>query len=238
MVPWSNEIIITAIVLGSFIFIIAGIIIFAVISERKRDEAFKKLSIRQGFHLTLKKYPLEKIEANLDLFTKGYSKKVRRMIEGSYGKMNWKIFDYYYIVGAGKSSSQISTTVFLVGKNDLNLPHFYISHENFLTRVGTVFSGKDIDFENHPIFSDKYYLFGKDESAIKKFFNDSKLKYFENNDFTKMNFSGKKEIKLRNFVIEANGKYAAFYNHSRQIPPEYIYDMMNKCKEIIGFLNK
>lgn len=89
-----------------------------------------------------------------------------------------RIFDYKYTIHAGNSHKTYRQTVFFVQSKRLALPHFWMKPETFFHKIGQWLGIKDIDFIEHPEFSDQYYLKGKDEEYIRATMNDDVLRFF------------------------------------------------------------
>ncbi|MFM7329462.1 MAG: hypothetical protein ACKO3B_12085, partial [Bacteroidota bacterium] len=65
---------------------------------------------------------------------------------------------------------------------DLNLPDFALEPEGLWSKFAELTIGKDIDFGDQPGFSRKYYLRGRDESAIRSFFTPELRSFLENRE--------------------------------------------------------
>ena len=53
--------------------------------------------------------------------------------------------------------------------------------DKFFDRVLAVYD-RDINFENHPVFSNKYHLTGESSSKLKSFFTSELILFFENQE--------------------------------------------------------
>jgi MFS superfamily sulfate permease-like transporter len=94
-----------------------------------------------------------------------------------YGKI--EISDITLTEGAGMVQTDTSMTVLVVSDLDLLVPNFALEPEHLWSKLSELAFGKDIDFNNHPVFSEKYYLRGDDESGIRTFFHEGLLGYLE-----------------------------------------------------------
>ena len=63
------------------------------------------------------------------------------------------------------------------------IPQFTLDREGFLERVYAFAGFKDIPFKEHSDFSKRFFLLGEDEAAIKAFFNDDLIHFFESNPY-------------------------------------------------------
>lgn len=114
-----------------------------------------------------------------ELFSQGSSRRLFNLLRGEARNVELSIFDYQYTTGSGKNSSTHKQTVLLMRSPSLMLPEFTLRPENFLHRIASLFGFRDINFEDHPDFSGKYLLRGKDEEAIRALFTSDRLLFFE-----------------------------------------------------------
>jgi MFS superfamily sulfate permease-like transporter len=97
-----------------------------------------------------------------------------------FGKM--EISDITLTEGAGQAKSDTHITVVHVSDLESAIPDFALEPEQLWTKISELTYGKDIDFQDHPDFSRKYYLRGEDESAIRRFFTEKVISYLESHD--------------------------------------------------------
>ena len=62
-------------------------------------------------------------------------------------------------------------------------PNFTLDKEGLFEYLYHFAGFHDIDIESHPDFSRRFYLQGKDKSAIKNFFSDDLVLFFESNEY-------------------------------------------------------
>ena len=79
----------------------------------------------------------------------------------------------------GSQAGRHQTVTFI--KGGVALPRFVLRPESMADRLIDRFKGVDIDFESHPRFSQAYQLEAEDEAAVRAFFSDTLLNYFEEN---------------------------------------------------------
>jgi MFS superfamily sulfate permease-like transporter len=70
-------------------------------------------------------------------------------------------------------------TIALIVFRHLKLPHFSLETETLFDKIFEIAGYDDIDFPDYPEFSKRYLLKGKDADAIRRFFTDAMLKWFE-----------------------------------------------------------
>lgn len=84
--------------------------------------------------------------------------------------------------GARQSQQEWQMTIVQVSDIAMPIPDFALEPEGLWTKLFESLDGKDIDFDNRPVFSKKYYLRGSNESAIRNFFSDDLLEFLENRE--------------------------------------------------------
>ncbi len=84
--------------------------------------------------------------------------------------------------GALQDKKETHITIFHVSELNQLIPDFALEPEGLWSKLFEGVSGKDIDFDNHPEFSKKYYLRGSDESQIRNFFTEALIQFLENRE--------------------------------------------------------
>lgn len=115
------------------------------------------------------------------LFRKGTSKRISNVLrkEDPLHESDIRIFDYQYTIQANNARVTHKQTVFFVHSKHLVLPQFLMAPENFFHKIGSLLGlQKDIDFEEHPDFSNNYFLQGEDEDFIRASLGDNVLHFF------------------------------------------------------------
>ncbi|MBC8351242.1 MAG: hypothetical protein H8E66_04615 [Planctomycetes bacterium] len=116
--------------------------------------------------------------ATFQLFNSGHSRRMKNVIIGKTELASIAIFDYRYTTGGGKNQSTHNQTVVTMESESLALPNFTMRPEHLFDRVGSALGFQDIDFDDHPQFSQSFVLKGKDEAAIREFFDPQILDFF------------------------------------------------------------
>jgi len=62
-------------------------------------------------------------------------------------------------------------------KLSIKLPDFYLRPENISDKIAAKFGFNDIDIEQYPEFSKKYYLLGKNKAEVLSFFTPERINY-------------------------------------------------------------
>jgi len=186
-----------------FFFIALGsaIVIWAILSARKRTQELTQLAPTLGFTFMGKAWhgpvldPLHKTSL-LQRTRGGFS----NVMVGSAGNLQTIVFDYTY--RAGKNTTTQTLACFT---HDRPLPPFVLKPEGLLDRLGDAFVHNDIDFDSNPVFSERYTLKSPDEQATRRLFTPTLLTSMEQLPFA------------IGWIIEANGSNLFIYRHGRTV---------------------
>lgn len=160
---------------------------------------------------------------DFQLFRTGRSKRISNVIhkKDDWLDMETYIFDYRFLKGKGKHRSQRNQTVFFVQSKKMGLPHFLMKPETFFHRIGAYLGMQDIDFEEFPVFSERYLLRGEDEDYIRATMNEEILKFFSIE---------------RNWSLEGVNYYLILYSKNRLLAPKKIEHFYQKGMELYEML--
>jgi MFS superfamily sulfate permease-like transporter len=97
-------------------------------------------------------------------------------------KQNIKIefFDVFFSKGIRMSEQNKFLSAFLITGFTEIIPDFSLTQENFISKVLQTVGYHDINFNDYPLFSEKFLLKGEEESQIRKFFTKTLIHFFEN----------------------------------------------------------
>lgn len=101
------------------------------------------------------------------------------VLMGVMNGRNVLVSDQIYSTGSGKHRTTHEKTLAAIELREANLPFMCLYPEGFFDKVFDGFTKYDIDFPNHPDFSQKYVLYGKNEMQIRTFFDDRILAFYE-----------------------------------------------------------
>ena len=162
--------------------LIGGLIYFGVQQQKKRTLAMQAAAEALGWRFEAK--PAFAVVPGLerfDLFNQGHSRQTRNLMAGEKDGHRVAVFDYTYVVGAGKSQSIYRQTVLHVHAPELALPGFVLRPEHIFHKIGEMFGYRDIDLEVDPDFSGRYLLRGQDETAIRAAFDPMVREFYDRN---------------------------------------------------------
>ncbi|MBC8375163.1 MAG: hypothetical protein H8E26_03890 [FCB group bacterium] len=201
----DDPIIIALIVAGS-IAVIAAIVMLVRYYEKKRTEALRTAAAEM--RLEFSRLPDPQLLPSLrafPLFSQGHSKKAFNVMSGMADEIEITMFDYSYTTGGGKNQHTHNQTVVLLKSSLLDIPPFSLKPQNVFHSIGKAFGYQDINFDSHPIFSEKYLLRSTDELVIREFFTAAILEYFE---------------QRHGLSTEAGGDRLIFFRASKKVKPE------------------
>jgi len=115
------------------------------------------------------------------------------------------------------------TASFFFFKTDKPVPVFVLDRENFVTSIYHLAGLHDINFEEFPDFSKRFYLNGTDEKAIREFFSPELVFFFESHPF---------------YHIESNGTHLMIKGKDRTASIQEIKRMLAFTQELRSLLLK
>lgn len=197
--------IIILIVVGSIV-LVAGIILLVRHFEKKRTEALQAAA--KSMQLDFSRLPEPQLLPSLSafpLFSHGHSRKAFNVMTGMADEIEITLFDYRYTTGGGKNQHTHHQTVVLLESDILQAPPFSLKPQNVFHNIGKKFGFQDIDFDSHPVFSEKYLLRSGDEVAVREVFTSDILEYYEQRP---------------GLSTEAGGNRLIFFRASKKVKPE------------------
>ena len=216
----KDELIFTIIGIVFLIIFVGSLILIFLRVGKKRTEQFALISAE----LKLNFFPkgttslFERLKP-FHLFSKGWSRKIKNLMEGEANKVELAIFDYQYTTHGGQHPQTHRQSLLFIRSPKLNLPDFSLRPENVFHKIGSAFGDKDIDFETHPIFSKSYLLRGDNEAAIRGLFNNKLLNFIQSQ---------------QKISIEGSGDQLIFYRNKNRVKPEEVESFMEEGFQVFG----
>ena len=125
--------------------------------------------------------------------------------------------------GARQSQNEIQITILQVSETDITVPDFALEPEGLFSVLFEGVSGKDIDFDNHPVFSKKYYLRGLNENQVRNLFTEPIIQFLENRE---------------EMHIECHRNRLIFYKKRDLLEPSEILYISKFAEEFVSILQK
>ncbi|WP_242130965.1 SulP family inorganic anion transporter [Aestuariivivens marinum] len=110
--------------------------------------------------------------------------------EISYRDKTICLFDIEFSEGEFIAKEVIHATMLHINLKN-NIPEFTLDREGFLEKMYAFAGFKDIPFEDHADFSKRFYLLGDNEEAIRDFFSNDLIHFFESNPYYHVESNGK-----------------------------------------------
>jgi len=124
--------------------------------------------------------------------------------------------------GAGIAQQDSQVTVILLSELQFVIPDFSLEPEHLWTKLSEFSFGKDIDFKTHPSFSKKYYLRGEDEFAVREFFSEECIRFFESHE---------------NIHMESHRNKLLVYNKKETLEANEIDEILVFIKAFVKMIN-
>ena len=210
----KDELIFKIIIIVFLFFIVGSSILIFWRMGMIRTEQFALISAKLKLNFFPKGSPslFERLKP-FHLFSKGWSRKIKNLMEGEANKVELAIFDYQYTTHGGQHPQTHRQSLLFIRSPKLNLPDFSLRPENVFHKIGSAFGDKDIDFETHPIFSKSYLLRGDNEAAIRGLFNNELLNFIQSQ---------------QKISIEGSSDQLIFYRHKNRVKPEEVESFMEE----------
>ena len=139
----------------------------------RRTAAFQELAEGRRYRFSDSSNEWNGLAGHLRLFQQGHSKRLYNVLHGKQDASEVMLADYEYVTGSGRNRSKYTVTVCVVRTPGLTLPKFYLRPQRAIyDRLGKLFGGRDLDFEDDPEFSKAFVLQGEPaEAAVRKLFS-------------------------------------------------------------------
>ena len=142
----------------------------------KRQNSIEKISTEMHW-----KYDAFSDQEMKELPTFGYFKNRRlKKVSNVLSNGDCTIFDIQFSEGEMIAKQVIKATMLHI-HSEKDIPFFTLDKEGIFEYILDFAGYKDIDIDNHPDFSKRFYLSGKNEEKIRKFFTDELVLFFESN---------------------------------------------------------
>jgi hypothetical protein len=126
--------------------------------ETKRRSTMTQFAVAHQFELD-SFGQLHAMIRGFSLFSKGHSHELTSVMRAQRGDLMVAVGDFTYVTGSGKHRTVHKQTFCLAQKPNVKRATFFIRRESLiLDKLGKVFGGKDINFEEDEAFSKAYVL--------------------------------------------------------------------------------
>jgi hypothetical protein len=185
-------------------------------NTKKRKEQLSQMAFSLGMSYHEKdEWGMLALLKDFALFKKGFGRKIFNVMSKKQGLLEEKVnmMDYQYTVSTGKSAVTFVQTVFFIQSKRLALPQMLLKPENFFHKIGAWLGMQDIDFVEHPEFSNKFLLQGEDEQRIRLTMDEEIMRFF---------------LVEKKWCMESIGYYLVFYRAGKLVEPAHIKSLFEK----------
>jgi carbonic anhydrase len=135
---------------------------------------------------------------------------------------NSKLFDIEFSEGEFIAKEVVRTSMLHIDLNE-TIPVFSLDRETMMDKVYAIAGFKDINFDAHPDFSKRFHLIGEHVEAIKMFFTNELIHFFESNPY---------------YYIESNGTSLLIFSKQRLASTKEIKALLNFGKRLKVVISK
>jgi carbonic anhydrase len=211
-------------------YLIIGIVGFSIVlvvvimgisyqAEKARRAALQQLAITLSFRFNpTGSGELLNYLPDFPIYSRGHTKKIKNQLDGKYRDCQVSFFDYTYVIGYGKSRHSYRQSIVAVRSEQAAFPKFSLGPESFFNTLGKIFGAKDINFEDAPEFSKRYFLKCEKETEIRSLFSPRVLTYFTDNP---------------GLCVEGYQNVLLFYRKNHRVLPEEVEQFLAKGWETL-----
>ena len=150
------------------------------------------------------------------------------IIYGTRDGVDFYLIDRKHVTGSGKSRTVHHENYCIIHDVNIDLPNFFIRDEyEFFDNIGKFFGGQDINFANAPTFSKKFVLQGRNEGAVRDFFDNNVRRAFLENHMNGYSYEANSNyfmVESPNYNNEVQGMMA-FLTYSLNIYNQIVSDV-------------
>jgi hypothetical protein len=160
------------------------------------------------------------------LFTGKASQHIPIMLRGTIGNIEVKILEYHYTMPSSTQKSSRRSkpqTLVMLQSPEFDWPDLMMMPDSFALKLTKVLGMKDIDFENAPEFSKRYYLIGSDEASIRRVFRQEVTDAF---------------AYQKGWCVEAHGDSIVFRLKDKRVPPSDIQTFLEETLEFLQLMTR
>jgi hypothetical protein len=218
-----------AIFVGLIAFL-GGIIYANYKGEQKRlaDMAVLANDLDCSFH-DKDPYGLGKQLQRFELFVRERSRWVRSrscryVMHKTIGNTKVYMFEYAYVVSTGKSAHTVTQTVFFANNNQWFLPDFKLKPETWWHKMTQKLGlNRDINFEENPDFSKRFWLTGEIEELIREKIGPEMQQFL---------------LERPPVHMEGSNYYFVAYKPGRRLNPDEADSFFRNCCKLVKIMEK
>lgn len=145
---------------------------------RMSERQLRMLEVAERYKLQFSPNIVSSLNENNFLYlSRGSNKEERNTMSGLCRGWEMRLFDYNYTVPPYYFAEDWHTAIILKAPYGMEIPDFILEPEHYLDKYRSERS--DINFTQYPVFSRRYFLYGRDEAAIRAFFTAPVIAFFD-----------------------------------------------------------
>ncbi|MBL8891219.1 MAG: hypothetical protein JNL67_14665 [Planctomycetaceae bacterium] len=190
----------------------------STVVAKRRQASIKAIADSLGLEFQAQTSP-EQLELfrQISYFSRGHGHHILNHLSGTVDATSIRILDFNYTVSGGKSSTTLRQTVVALESPELDVPGFDLAPESIFTRFTEWFGVQDIDFANHPEFSQKFVLQANNEAGVRQLLDRELLDFL---------------CKKPDIYLSVRQGLLCVYRPNKLAPPEQWKDRMAEGFEI------
>jgi MFS superfamily sulfate permease-like transporter len=145
------------------------------------------------------------------------------IVSGNIHGHTYTISDLSIIRGGEMKTEVLQMTVLSVSNLHLGIPIFTLEEEALFDKFMEKVFINDIDFDDFPVFSDRFRLQGINEKSVRNFFKKEIIEYFEKNSI---------------YHIDSLGAELIFYKPKKMMTVEEIHETLEFAKKLLVIIEE
>jgi len=209
---------------GIGLLVVLGIAI-SMWSQKKRTEAWQRVAGELGIPFVGNDNDALSRCSTMKTFSRGSGRKFCNAIQGDAGDTRITIGDYRFTTGSGKNRTTHVHTMCVLESANLSTPHCYLRPERgLLDKLGALFGGQDINFDEDPAFSKAYVMQGDTEAAVRDLFDENLRVWFADRRSDRFHFETRSNVLV--------------FHYGKKRKPDEASQLMQQALEIMGLLGQ
>lgn len=215
-------------IVPAVVLLIIGLIVLSLYGEYKRRKALSALALRLGWTYCAgdvigipRRYGL------FDCLNTGHGQRASNVMEGRFGDLDFRAFDYRYTTGSGKDQTTHNLSA-VIAQAKYPLKQIFIRPEHFGDRVAGMLGFEDIDFEWDE-FNRAFYVKAADKEFAYDVINQKMMEFLMDNRGWTIHIAGMDMIVYTGSVFSPDDFLAAanFTRAFLELLPDYLADKLN-----------
>ena len=215
-------------IIAAVVLLIIGLIVISLYTESKRRNALSALAVKMGWTYCAgdvigipQRYGL------FDCLNTGHSQRASNVMEGRFGDLDLRGFDYRYTTGSGKDETTHNLSA-VIAQAKYPLKQIFIRPEHFGDRVAGMLGFEDIDFEWDE-FNRAFYVKAADKEFAYDVINQKMMEFLMDNRGWTIQIAGMDMIVYTGSVFSPDDFLAAanFARTFLGLLPDYLADKLN-----------